>query len=177
MTYQLTWLADVLRKADLKVIEEAGWKDRGHGNIIRPVYVVCHHTASNPGKTYPSGDILVNGRSDLKGPLAQLGLSRDGTYYVIAAGLAYHAGASAYGGYKGLNKYAIGIEAENNGLGEPWPEVQLDAYARGCAALLSHIKKGVDHCIGHKECCVPPGRKIDPSFDMKEFRKRVSGHL
>lgn len=184
MSYQLTWLADVLRKADLKVVEQGGWKERGIGDIKRPIFVVCHHTATtNLKDNMPSLNALIHGRpktptsKGLRGPLAQLGIARDGTFYVIAAGLCHHAGESAFGGYKSLNSWSIGIEPENNGLGEPWSEVLMDAYARGCAALLKHIKKPVTNCIGHKECCVPPGRKIDPSFDMKEFRERVAGHM
>jgi hypothetical protein len=30
-------------------------------------------------------------------------------------------------------------------------------------------------CVGHKEYAQPPGRKIDPSFDMTAFRLLVGG--
>ncbi|MCP4307700.1 MAG: N-acetylmuramoyl-L-alanine amidase, partial [bacterium] len=37
------------------------------------------------------------------------------------------------------NYYFIGIEAENNGTGEPWSDAQIDLYVRGCAALCNHF--------------------------------------
>jgi hypothetical protein len=37
-------------------------------------------------------------RPDLSGPLAQLCLGRDGAFYIIAAGRAYHAGAGNWQG-------------------------------------------------------------------------------
>ena len=98
-------------------------------------------------------------------------LSHDGIFYVVAAGLANHAGK---GGYKGIvgNYNALGIEAENNGIGEVWPEVQMDAYAKGCAGIAKYCNLPVDMIIGHKEWS--PKRKIDPSFDMDTFRKRIA---
>lgn len=176
MTYRLVWLADVLRKAGLKVIEKPNWKTRGHGDMKGVRGILCHHTAEAiDSNTDPVSDLLMNGRPDLKGPLSQLGLGQDGTYYVIAAGKAYHAGRGAWppmGLIDNGNSWLIGIEAENNGLKEVWPEVQLDAYARGCAAMIAHLKLGVDKVIGHKEYA--PKRKTDPNFDMNKFRLRVA---
>ncbi|HWZ03939.1 MAG TPA: peptidoglycan-binding protein, partial [Mucilaginibacter sp.] len=59
----------------------------------------------------------------------------------------------------------------------PWPEVQMDAYHRGVAAILKHIGKGAEFCAGHKEYALPKGRKTDPSFDMDTFRAAVSAIL
>ena len=88
----LTDLADVLRSADLNVIEEPGWKTRGHGVMASVKSILCHHTAGPATGDYPSLQIVRDGRPDLSGPLAQLGLSRSGLWYVIAAGRSYHAG-------------------------------------------------------------------------------------
>jgi len=173
MTYRLTWLPGVLRSAGLKVAEVPGWADRGHGDMAVPVGVVCHHTGT-PGaldKNMPTLDVLINGRSDLSGPLSQLGLGRDGTFYVVAAGLCYHAGK---GGWKGVtgNSRLIGIEGENGGkVTDAWPDVQMDAYRRGVAAILKEIGADVSMCCGHKEFA--PGRKDDPLFDMDKFRADV----
>jgi peptidoglycan hydrolase-like protein with peptidoglycan-binding domain len=75
------------------------------------------------------------------------------------------------------NTHFIGIEAENTGRHNdtPWPAVQLDAYHRGVAAILKHIGKGAQNCIGHKEWA--PTRKDDPDFDMDAFRKAVEVFL
>jgi peptidoglycan hydrolase-like protein with peptidoglycan-binding domain len=123
----------------------------------------------------PSLNVLVNGRTDLAGPLAQLGLGRDGTYYVIAAGRANHAGTGSWQGITAGNTSFIGIEAENAGTADDeWPEVQMDAYRRGVAAILKHIGRGAEFCAGHKEYALPRGRKPDPLFDMNVFRAAVA---
>lgn len=174
MTYALTWLPSVLKDAGLKVNEIGGWQSRGHGNVGVTKGIICHHTAGPKSGNAPSLTIVTQGRSDLSGPLAQLVLGRDGTFFIIAAGLAYHAGAGNWQGVKSGNSNFIGIEAENTGLaGDPWPTMQMDAYARGCAAILKYIKAPAIMCCGHKEYALPKGRKPDPSFDMNAFRKRI----
>lgn len=175
MTYSLTWLPQVLRGAGLKVAEVPGWADRGRGEMGSVLGVVCHHTATrNPDRlNMPTLNMIRDGRSDLAGPLAQLGLGLDGTYYVVAAGRANHAGKGEWRGVTGNSRF-IGIEAENSGTAadQPWPEVQMDAYRRGVAAILARLGASVDMCCGHKEYA--PGRKPDPLFDMKEFRDGVA---
>jgi hypothetical protein len=176
MAKSLLWLPEVLKTAGLKVAEVDGWQDRGRGDVGKILGVLCHHTAGPRSGNMPSLDILVNGRSDLPGPLAQLGLGRDGGYYVIAAGKANHAGKGKWKGIINGNTQLIGIEAENTGLPDdsPWPQAQMDAYSRGVAAILMHIGQRVDFCVGHKEYALPPGRKSDPDFDMEEFRSSVA---
>jgi peptidoglycan hydrolase-like protein with peptidoglycan-binding domain len=176
MAKSLTWLPGVLKAAGLKVTRVPGWQDRGNGDVGQILGVLCHHTAGPKAGNMPSLNVLVNGRSDLPGPLAQLGLGRDGSYYVIAAGKAYHAGNGNWKGIVNGNTNLIGIEAENTGLADdsPWPQAQLDAYRRGVAAILMHIGQPVDFCIGHKEYALPAGRKSDPSLDMNEFRSSVA---
>lgn len=183
MTYSLTWLPVELRKAGLKVVEVDGWETRGRGDIGKIKFLLCHHTATRQPGNNPSLWIVRDGRPDVSGPLSQLVLGRDGTWYVVAAGRANHAGKGVWNKMENVgNGYSIGIEAENNGLsqiepknGEPWPEVQLDSYARGCAVILKYCKLPLTECLGHKEYA--PKRKIDPSFDMNEFRERVRTHL
>lgn len=178
MAYSLTWLPQVLEEAGLKVAEVPGWRMRGRGEMGRVRGVMCHHTAGPKGGNMPSLNIITNGRGGqhpLPGPLAQLGLGRDGTYYVVAAGRANHAGAGIWEGITTGNSSFIGIEAENTGQqDDPWPAIQLDAYARGCAAILSHVGATSRMCAGHKEYARPLGRKPDPSFDMTAFRLRVA---
>lgn len=174
MTYRLTWLPGVLRAAGLKVAEVPGWADRGHGDIGEVSGVVCHHTGTPGGldKNMPTLDVLINGRSDLSGPLSQLGLGRDGTYYVVAAGLCYHAGKGQWKGITSGNTHFIGIEGENGGtVNDAWPPEQMDAYRRGVAAVLKQISGDVSMCCGHREYA--PGRKDDPLFDMDQFRSDV----
>jgi N-acetylmuramoyl-L-alanine amidase len=168
-----TELADVLRAAGLTVIEVSGWRNRSHGEMGTIGTIVCHHTAtaaSAPGD-YPSLGIVRDGRADLPGPLAQLGLGRSGTWYAIAAGKCWHAGTTFE--LAQANTYSIGIEAEADGK-SVWPEVQMASYARGCKALIEHFGLGVARVQGHKEIASPLGRKPDPNFDMVAFRTRVA---
>jgi hypothetical protein len=179
MAFSLTWLPDALHAAGLKVAEQPGWRDRGHGDVGTIRGVICHHTAGPKTGNMPSLGVVTNGRPDLSGPLAQLGLGRDGTFYVIAAGRAFHAGAGSYQGITTGNTSFIGIEAENTGLttgqnADTWPAVQIDAYQRGVAAILTHIGAAAIMCCGHKEYALPKGRKTDPDFDMDAFRAQVT---
>lgn len=179
MSFSLTWLPDVLESAGLKVATVDGWESRGHGDVGPTMGVICHHTAGPRGGNMPSLGTLINGRSDLSGPLSQLGLGRDGTYYVIAAGRANHAGAGKWQGITTGNTNFIGIEAENTGgiNDSPWPEVQINCYHRGVAAILKHIGRSEVFCAGHKEYALPAGRKPDPDFDMQAFRQSVAAIL
>jgi hypothetical protein len=179
----LTDLADALRRYDLHVVERPGWKTRGHGPMVDVKGVTCHHTASGRhtgptlglstvqdgrGLNLPKGD-----PSRLDGPLSHLYLNRAGTFYVVAAGLCWHAGVSLKPAY--TNSHRIGIEAlaAGDGWSQDWPKVQMDAYARGCAALAAHYRFPVSEIRGHKETAAPLGRKVDPSFNMSDFRKRA----
>src|SRR3954454_21017409 len=137
MTTRLMWLPNVLRGAELKVALTAGWETRGAENIGRTLGVVCHHTATEAAGNMPTLDLLIRGRSDLAGPLCQLALGRDGTYYVVASGRANHAGVGSWNGISAGNTHFVGIEAENSGrASDTWPAVQVDAYQRGVAAIL-----------------------------------------
>jgi hypothetical protein len=174
MSQKLTWLPTVLLNAGLKVSEVNGWANRGRpGDMADKVWgVVCHHTVGAVSGNMPSLNVLINGHPSLNGPLSQLGLGRDGTYYVIAAGKCNHAGPGSWKGISGNSK-VIGIEAENTGyVTDPWPAVQLDAYKRGVAAILNKLGQGSDWCCGHKEWT---SGKIDPhSIDMGQFRSDVN---
>lgn len=168
----LTDLAVAVRKSGLPVVEVAGWQHRGHGHLYAVETIAVHHTATSrsaPGD-YPSLAVVRDGRPGLPGPLAQLGLGRGGTVYVIAAGVAYHAGETWRRDQD--NWHAIGIEAEHDGL-SPWPPELVDAYARLCRALCDHYGLPVDRVLGHKEIAKPAGRKTDPNFDMAAFRDRI----
>lgn len=175
MAEMMIWLAQVLRNEGLRVVEYPGWQTRGR-NTMTPKGVVAHHTGGQRTNDQSYADFLVAGRSDLAGPLAQLFLARDGTFWVLAAGKANHAGE---GGWKGLvgNSTVIGIEAESTGK-DGWPPEQYEPYVRGTAALLRRIGRNAEWVCGHKEWATPPGRKWDPgSMNMDAFRADVARHL
>jgi N-acetyl-anhydromuramyl-L-alanine amidase AmpD len=177
MAFALTWLPDVLEKQGLKVAEVNGWQTAGHGDMGEVRGIMCHHTAGPLTGNMPTLRVVKEGRPDLKGPLSQLALGRDGTFYVVAAGRAYHAGAGTWHGITDGNSSFVGIEAENTGKSDDrWPDIQMDAYRHGVAAILAHIGSSQDMCCGHREFALPPGRKTDPNFDMDDFRAQV-GHI
>lgn len=165
----ITDLADAARESGLPVVEVGGWRTRGQGGMWGIRAVVAHHTATsrNAKGDYPTLAIVRDGHSGLRGTLAQLGLGRSGTVYVIAAGLCWHAGQVVIP--NAANEYAIGIEAEHDGV-SPWTDVQYNAYVALCSALTRHYEVPV---YGHKEVNKVDG-KIDPTFDMNEFRAYVN---
>lgn len=176
-------LPKILRSAGLHVEEIEGWENRGRPAStggFAPVGVLCHHTATTKATSDTNViRLLVNGRSDLPGPLCHLGLSREGTVYVIAAGRANHAGkAKSSGTVSGGdgNRLYIGIEAFNDGRGEKWPAAQYDAYVTLAATLCREVTHNSAQTVrGHKETSVTG--KIDPTFDMAAFRRRVDAEL
>lgn len=171
------WLADVLRAEGLKVIEHPGWLNRGHGDFKDIRGVMCHHTAGGGPNDW---QVVLNGRPDLPGPLAQLVLEKDGTYRVICAGVAWHAGRGSWPGWptNNANWHVIGIEAVSRGVPDAqgrydWTPAQLDAYRRGCAAIARKVGFGVNNIVGHKE--YSSEGKIDPAgIDMHQFRRDVA---
>ena len=183
MAHSLIWLPDVLKAAGLKVALVDGWETRSRTDVGQILGVLCNHTAGPQNGNMPSLNTLIKGRPDVPGPLAQLGLGRDGTFFVIAAGKCNHAGKGSLeveiNGIKKVvttgNTNFIGIEAENSGgLDQfPWPEVQMDAYQRGVAAILKHIGLGTNCCGAHKEYA-PARKPNDPRFNMNVFRLNVA---
>lgn len=180
--------AEILRAAGLKVVEHDGWKTRGHGNF-NPVGVLCHHTATGTNSSVSNViNLLIKGRPDLQGPIANIGLDRDGRVHLVAARMAYHAGKAKKSGTMAANsngnRVYIGIEAMNSGTGEKWNKEMYDAYVLLCAVLSVKITGNSAETVrGHKETSVTG--KIDPfgptpyegSFDMNKFRSRVAAKM
>ena len=166
----LTDMADVLSDAGLTVHENLGWQTCSFPNWPGynpglPSHIMCHHTASNPGSD-GAGDVnyILHGAS-WGGPICNLYLDRKGAWWVIAAGRSATngSGTDTWGGgvpVDMMNHYAIGIEAANNGIGEPWPKAQCDAYVNGVAALCRHYNIPAGHVRAHREWTP---RKIDPA--------------
>ena len=172
-TGYLTDLAAIARRTGYPVVEQPGWRTRGHGSFLGVRSVIAHH---DTGKHRPDqfNTVIQTGHSTLAGPLSQFALRRDGTIHVVAAGVSWHAGNnindSLYGNY-----YSIGIEAGNDGVGEPWPTRQYNAYVALCGELAKAFDLPVSRIMGHKE--IAPSRKIDPTFNMGQFRSRVTQYL
>lgn len=163
-----TGIADRLRAMGLKVVEVNDWRIRG-SSAFNPRGSVDHHTADGPGNI-PSLKILIEGHSRLSGPLCNVGIARDNTCYVIAAGRANHAGT---GGWKGLsgNSSVYGVERENRGTtADPWRSDQTETAAK-CHAALIKGRATADFVCGHREWTT---RKVDAhSVNYSVFRNMV----
>ena len=173
MAYALaTRLERAVKNAGVKYRKVSGWASRGHGTMGSIQSVIVHHTAGPKSGNSPSLNVVAYGRPGLSGPLAQLFLARDGTVYLVAAGISYHAGRVSSNRY--ANSHAIGIEAEATGL-DSWPSHQIEEYAKLCKALCKEFGLSYSRVRGHKEVAVPRGRKPDPNFNMSSFRAKVGG--
>ncbi len=176
MGYQ-TGVVEALRDHGLTVGFVPGWQTRGSSSFD-PRGHVCHHDAGSNWSTPPG--ILISGRSDLAGPLCNFALGRDGIVWMVAAGRANHAGTGSWRGLVG-NASVWGTEANNRGTGEMWPDVQIDAYARLCAATCEFSGFSAEMVCRHAEWT---SRKIDPAGpwhdghdwarDMSHFRALVA---
>lgn len=173
MAYALaSRLERAVKNAGVKYKKVSGWASRGHGKMGRIESIICHHTAGPASGNTPSLNVVAYGRPGLSGPLSQLFLARDGTVYLVAAGISYHAGRVSSNRY--ANSHAIGLEAEATGL-DSWPAHQIEEYAKLCKALCKEFGLSVSRVQGHKEVAVPRGRKPDPNFNMSSFRAKVGG--
>lgn len=171
-----------LEAGGLPVHLEPGWEDRGRSGVLRPRGLVLHHTATKAhAEDYPSLGLVRDGKVGLAGPLAQFGIGRHtGTVFVIAAGIANHAGAGGFNGLAG-NSSVWGIEAENDGETEAWSDPILRSYVTLAGALARHTGFSPEMICSHKEWKVlapPDDKKIDPKgIDLDRFRSNVAAFL
>lgn len=150
-----------------------GWTTRG-SSTFTPEGVGQHHTAVSTKTTQVAArNLIVSGRPDVPGPLANAHLSRKvkeagGKYVlsIIAAGKSNHGGTGVWRQISGNSRW-FGLETDNDGVGEPWPDDQLELCAAFAAGCLTYLDKGVEWQWEHKEYATPAGRKID--------RARLSG--
>lgn len=171
-------MATVLRAAGCVVEEAPSWIGHNHGQLAQVDSIIIHHTAGSSVGDYPSFGVVRNGRADLAGPLANLGVGRSGKVYTFSNGVAYHAGTVKASWMD--NTHSIGIEVESVGTGPAWPDVQVHGTARAVAALCKKYSVPVSRVLGHKEVCYPVGRKVDPvgiPGDMVAFRALVQRYI
>lgn len=176
------WLPEVL-KAEGLTVKQLDWamKD-GHGDFGNIWGVLWHHTGGY-GDTPQS---LSNGNPNLAGPVCNLFIQPDGTVWIIAIGVAWHAGYGVYPGIpeNGANQVTIGIECLHNGK-DPWPKAQYEAMVKTGAAITRFLKFDSKRNIAHKEWAGPDNPlginkqgKWDPgNFDMKKFRADIQARM
>lgn len=174
----LVRLPEFLEKWHIRYETVGDWLTvgRASGGFEEFKGVVVHHTASN--KTAALASTINYALTGPDHPIANGCVSRDkdGPKVVLWAGLASnHAGK---GGPRlstrgviplnSANARCFGLEAENNGVGEPWPDDQCDLYVRTVVAVLDWANEctpgvplGPGDVFAHREWT--PGRKIDPA--------------
>lgn len=132
----------------------------GHRAIAPVEGLVYHYTA---GAFRGAVAWLQDPRA---GASAHFVVSKGGRVVQLAplADRTWHAGVSKFRGLGNVNGRTVGIELENLGAPDPYPEPQLVALERLTAELvrLFPILAREPHIrlVGHSD--VAPGRKIDP---------------
>lgn len=163
-------IASECKRRGLAVTSVPGWETRGLGPL-EPTHCHVHHTAAERDVTA----LLLQGRPGIRGPLCNLELRKDGTVVLIAARRANHAGVGTIPSSRSIGIEATGpipISAQGT---RAYP--QYTAYIQLCAAIRTVTGWPADRVVGHKETATPPGRKVDPAFDMTAFRAAVSQEL
>jgi len=142
-----------------------------------------HHTATGYGIALPGtgvGRLLINGRSDLRGPLCNYAGNDDGSITVIAAHPANHAGAS--GGRSmgplptttSFNRRVLGLEIVYPGT-RPMRPAQYRAALVWANAVAAVCGRGdLQRIRAHAETSVTgkwdPGDAPGRTIDMAAFR-------
>jgi len=147
----LDTIVPVLRAAGLVVHETPGWITRGYaGQDLQAIKgVLWHHTATNrlqfAKSPAPTVSMCIGGRPDLPGPLCNIVFDRNGEVWMIATGVANHAGLGSAPGIPrdAGNHYLIGIEMESSGIAPwDWTPAQLrNAPILGAALEKFYLQK------------------------------------
>lgn len=165
----LTDLANWCRAAGLATIEVDGWQHRarssGGFDGDRPWCVMWHHTASS---TDPTNDVNYICYGSPDAPISNLLLDRSGMVWVCAGGATNTNGkggpvAVSRGTVPkdSMNTHAVSIEAANDGVGEYWPQPQIDAYFALSLMLTDRLGLEPSDICEHQ--VYAPDRKIDPA--------------
>jgi N-acetylmuramoyl-L-alanine amidase len=164
--------ADLLRAAGLVVVECDGWTTRARssgGFASAPLGIQWHHTAS---QTSPENDTAWQCEGSDDAPIGNGTIMRDGSIWLVAAGASNTAGK---GGPVQMSRGQVpqdsgnsttwAWEVANNGVGEPWPQVQIDAYFAATLVMNERFGNQPDdvftHAIGAGDGWTD--RKIDPA--------------
>lgn len=123
------------------------------GREITPTIVVIHYTGDN------SMEVAVSWLcAKQSGVSAHLVIGKDGSIVQLVPFnvSAWHAGRSDYQGRANVNAFSVGIE--NVGIGDEWPDAQVEAIRAVVQALFAAYP--MTDVVGHQD--VAPGRKADP---------------
>jgi hypothetical protein len=168
-------IAEILAYAGLPVgvndINE-GWEHRSRGSggfDSMPLGVQWHHTASS-ASVQNDLNYMINGSPDE--PVGNVLLDRDGIFWPVAGGAANTSGKGGPNHFsRGTvpldsgNTRLFSIEIANNGVGEAYPQAQIDSAFRGSNALNEYFGNQptdvITHALGAGDGYTD--RKIDPA--------------
>lgn len=148
------------------------WIGSVNFGIRKPNFVVIHHTAQDS-----LAQTIKTFFSTKAGTSAHYVISRDGkvVHMVNDYLRANHAGVSKWGKDTDLNSSSIGIELDNNGLTDPWPDAQMNSLLKLLATLKKTYGIPTANFIGHAD--IAPKRKNDPkNFPWKKLADKGFGY-
>lgn len=147
------------------------WVGSVNFGIRKPNFVVIHHTAQDS-----LNQTIKTFHSTRAGTSAHYVISRDGkvVHMVNDYLRANHAGVSKWGKDTDLNSSSIGIELDNNGIGDVWQDAQINSLIKLLATLKKTYNIPTANFIGHAD--IAPGRKNDPrNFPWKKLADKGFG--
>lgn len=126
-----------------------------HSGNITPRIIVIHYTGDNSLQGALSWLCAKQAKVS-----AHLVIAKDGTVYQLLPFnvCAWHAGRSEYNGEPNVNGFSVGIECV--GIGDSWPDAQVEAIRAVCIALSERYE--IEDIVGHEDIALPEGRKSDP---------------
>lgn len=153
-------------------VTDKEWIGSINFGVRKPNYVMIHHTAQDS-----LAQTVKTFHSARAGVSSHYVIGRDGKIVQMVNDLyrAHHAGLGRWGNDTDLNSSSIGIELDNNGVSDPWPDAQIDALIKLLAYLKETYKIPQGNFIGHMDYA--PTRKNDPSrFPWKKLADAGFGY-
>jgi hypothetical protein len=162
-------MADWFQQAGLAVVRYEGWTTRARSSggyePGRPLCVMWHHTASSAS---PQDDAYYMCHTSSDRPICNVMVDRAGTVWCLAAGATNTNGKGDAKSFSrgtvpanSMNSYAVGMEICNNGIGEDYPQVQIDAAFVVSNVLNANLGNQPGDVCTHQDYA--PTRKIDPA--------------
>lgn len=145
------------------------WIGSVNFGIRKPNFVVIHHTAQDS-----LAQTIKTFFSTKAGTSAHYVIGRDGkvVHMVNDYLRANHAGVSKWGKDTDLNSSSIGIELDNNGLTDPWPDAQINSLLKLLVTLKKNYGIPTANFIGHADIA-PKRKKRSKNFPGKKWPIKV----
>jgi N-acetylmuramoyl-L-alanine amidase len=145
-------------------------------NNVKPDMVILHYTGMDDAERAcswlcnPISKVSCHYLVDEKGMITQI---------VDESMRAWHAGVSSWKGAGDINSHSIGIEIQNPGHSNGYPDfplVQMKSVVRLCNDILSRNDIRPERILAHSD--IAPMRKIDPGekFDWQLLHAEGIGH-